>query len=112
HPRPQPAVDAVCDLLDVLDVATTTITFFYSGARDDMPSVSLPRERPGWMVSRIFGEGIDVVDETLDASEVKGADLVAMATSGHHGFLDALRGSTTERVLRDLRCPLLAVPSS
>jgi nucleotide-binding universal stress UspA family protein len=38
------------------------------------------------------------------------ADLVVMATAGHHGFLDALRGSTTERVLRKLTCPLLAVP--
>jgi nucleotide-binding universal stress UspA family protein len=34
-----------------------------------------------------------------------------MATHGHHGFLDALRGSTTERVLHDATCPLLAVPA-
>jgi nucleotide-binding universal stress UspA family protein len=32
-----------------------------------------------------------------------------MTTEGHHGFMDALRGSTTERVLRAARCPLLAV---
>jgi nucleotide-binding universal stress UspA family protein len=33
-----------------------------------------------------------------------------MSTAGHHSFLDALRGSTTERVLRQLSCPLLTVP--
>jgi nucleotide-binding universal stress UspA family protein len=33
-----------------------------------------------------------------------------MATEGHQGFLDALRGSTTERVLRGALCPVLAVP--
>jgi len=26
------------------------------------------------------------------------------------GFLEALKGSTTERALRETRCPLLAVP--
>ena len=36
-------------------------------------------------------------------------DLVVMATAGHHGLMDALRGSTTERVLRAIHCPLLAV---
>lgn len=38
------------------------------------------------------------------------ADLIGMPTAGHHSFLDALRGSTTERVLRQAPCPLLAVP--
>jgi len=38
-------------------------------------------------------------------------DMIGMATAGHHGFLDALRGSTTERVLRRSPCPLLAVPA-
>lgn len=32
-----------------------------------------------------------------------------MATKGHEGFLDALRGTTTERVLRQAECPVLAV---
>ena len=33
------------------------------------------------------------------------------ADRGRNGWFDALRGSTTERVLRCLRCPLLAVPA-
>ena len=39
------------------------------------------------------------------------ANLIMMATAGHQGFLDALRGSTTERVLRHAPCPVLAVPA-
>ncbi len=38
------------------------------------------------------------------------ADLIVMGTQGHQGFLDALRGNTTEQVLRESTCPILAVP--
>ena len=38
------------------------------------------------------------------------ADLIVMATEGHHGFMDALRGSTTEHIVRAANCPVLAVP--
>jgi nucleotide-binding universal stress UspA family protein len=38
-------------------------------------------------------------------------DLIVMATQGHRDFLDALRGSITERVLRGAHCPVLAVPA-
>jgi nucleotide-binding universal stress UspA family protein len=34
-----------------------------------------------------------------------------MATAGHEGILDALRGSVTQQVLRQAPCPLLAVPA-
>jgi nucleotide-binding universal stress UspA family protein len=38
------------------------------------------------------------------------ADLIVMTTEGHTNLLDLLRGSTTERVVRRARCPLLAIP--
>ncbi|MGE3917092.1 MAG: universal stress protein [Hyphomicrobiaceae bacterium] len=50
-----------------------------------------------------------VVETVLDLA--RGADLVAMPTAGHHGFLDALRGSTTERVVAEAPCPVLALPA-
>ena len=50
----------------------------------------------------------DPVSAILAAAEQ--VDLIAMPTKGHHGFLDALRGSTTERVVRHSPCPVLAVP--
>ena len=52
----------------------------------------------------------DVVQAILEAAADWPPDLIGMATAGHHGFLDALRGSTTERVVRQAPCPLLAVP--
>jgi nucleotide-binding universal stress UspA family protein len=38
------------------------------------------------------------------------ADLIGMPTMGHHGFLDALRDNTTEWLLRQAPCPVLAAP--
>jgi nucleotide-binding universal stress UspA family protein len=56
------------------------------------------------------GQG-DVVEAIVKAADDWSADLIGMPTAGHHGFLDAVRGSTTERVLRQAPCPLLAVPA-
>ena len=55
-------------------------------------------------------EGDPVEQIVAAAAEVK-ADLVVMPTAGRAGVLEALRGSTTERVLRHVRCALLAVPA-
>jgi nucleotide-binding universal stress UspA family protein len=52
----------------------------------------------------------DPVNEIVDYATDISADLIAMATAGHHGFLDAMRGSTSERILRRAPCPVLAVP--
>jgi nucleotide-binding universal stress UspA family protein len=53
----------------------------------------------------------DVVGTILKAAEELNADLIAMPTASHHGFLDAMRGSTTERVMRHAPCPVLSVPA-
>jgi nucleotide-binding universal stress UspA family protein len=46
----------------------------------------------------------------LDVAAGMAAELIVMTTQGHRGLADALRGSTTERVIRRARCPVLAVP--
>ena len=51
-----------------------------------------------------------VIDTILSYAGEIGADLIAMPTQGRRGLLDALRGSTTERVLHGSPCPLLASP--
>lgn len=53
----------------------------------------------------------DVTSTILETVNEQQADLIAMPTAGHQGFLDALRGSTMERVLRHAPCPVLAVPA-
>jgi hypothetical protein len=51
-----------------------------------------------------------VVETILSyAKEIK-ADMIAMPTRGRKGLLEALRGSTTQRVLHEAPCPLLASP--
>ena len=50
-------------------------------------------------------------EQILDAASDQRVGLIAMATEGHRGFLDALRGSTTEQVLRRAACPVLAIPT-
>ena len=61
-------------------------------------------------------QSVEVVDGPIEETILRvaqdyHADMIAMPTAGHHGFLDALRGSTTERVLRRAPCPGLAMPA-
>ena len=51
-----------------------------------------------------------VVETIVSVAEEIDANIIVMPTAGHHGLLDALRGSVTERVLREAPCPVLAVP--
>jgi len=51
-----------------------------------------------------------VVEAILKAARDLRVDLIAMPTAGRHGLIDAVRGSTTARVLDDARWPLLTVP--
>lgn len=51
-----------------------------------------------------------VVETILDVAKEIQPDLIVMATAGHNNLFDNLRGSTTERVLRDAPCPVLAIP--
>lgn len=109
-PRPQPAVNAAFALAGALGCAVASFTLVYVGDDEEMPTVCVP-EREGWAWERTVHRG-EVVEQILQAATDCSADLIVMATAGHHGFLDALRGSTTERVLRGARCPLLAVPAA
>jgi nucleotide-binding universal stress UspA family protein len=54
----------------------------------------------------------NVVQTIVDTAIELDVDLVCMPTAGHHGVLDALRGSTTERVIRHAPCPVLALAAS
>ena len=92
----------------LFSAAELRIEFLHVGKEEDMPDVQIP-EHSGWIIERTAWQG-DIVDHIVDASETQESDLIVMATEGHHGFLDALRGSTTEQVLKQAKCPVLAVP--
>ena len=51
-----------------------------------------------------------MVATILQAADEEQADLLAMPTASQHVFLDAVRGSTTERIIRDAPWPVLSVP--
>jgi nucleotide-binding universal stress UspA family protein len=53
-----------------------------------------------------------IVETIVSVAEEIGANIVVMPTAGRHGLFDALRGSVTERVLREAPCPVLAVPAT
>ena len=108
QPRPEPAIEAARRLMLYLPEAGGTATVLHVGDPSDMPQIPLP-EVPGWKWNHLVQAG-DVVDTILETAAKVSADLIAMTTEGRQGFLDALRGSTTQRVLRQARCPMLAIP--
>ena len=80
------------------------------GTDNGMPTLFLPHE-PGWVWEKHLVPG-DPVEVILKRATAWAPDLIVLATEGHRTFLDALRGSTTERVLRGAGCPVLAVPAN
>lgn len=105
-PRPEPAIDAARQLSRLLGSGTNIRLLHIEGDADRPVLRDLP---DGVELSVKKG---DVVDEILGAARDWDADLIAMSTAGHQGFLDALRGSTSERVLRQAPCPVLVVPTA
>lgn len=63
----------------------------------------------GYLAEAVHLEG-DVVSGILAAAAQRGVDVIAMPTARHKGLLGALRGSTTEAVLRQAACAVLALP--
>ena len=107
-PRAQPAVEAAAWLVRNLNCSKGTFTLFHVGTGDSMPAVRCP-EVSGWEWEKELRDG-EVIQRILDASNEIAADLIVMATDGRNGFLDGLRGSHSERVLRQSGMPLLTVP--
>jgi nucleotide-binding universal stress UspA family protein len=108
-PDPQVALDAAVSLLHLLKVTDAEITIIHMSDKEQGPPLILPTDA-GWKVNRFLVDGA-VVDTILEVAKEKRPNLIVMATDGRNGFLDALRGTSTERVVREARCPVLAVPS-
>lgn len=107
-PWPERAVTAAYRLAYALGAGDAMFHLLHVGAASGMPDVA-PDGEAGRQWPQIVRSG-QVVETILEVADEISADMIAMTTDGHHGFLDALRGSTTERVLREAGRPLLAVP--
>jgi nucleotide-binding universal stress UspA family protein len=66
-------------------------------------------ETDGWTWQKELRSG-EVIDGIVQAAKDFEADLIIMATDGRNGFLDGLRGSHSERILRYGVAPLLTIP--
>ena len=107
-PRSEPAVSAAARLVQKLDCPEGTFTLMHVGGSDTMPAVRCP-EVPGWKWEKELRKG-DVIQSIVGSAKDLGADLIVMSTDGRNEFLDSLRGSHSERVLRHGVAPLLTVP--
>jgi nucleotide-binding universal stress UspA family protein len=106
-PNPQAAVNAAVRLARSLELHWVDFILVHVGEAETVPRVRTPA-LPGWTWRCDLRAG-EVGQELLDAVDEHAADLVALSTDGQHGFLDAVRGQITSRLLRDAHCPLLAV---
>lgn len=107
-PKPERAIDAASRLASALEPDPVTLTTLHVGDPEAGPTLGV-EQRDGWTWNHLTRSG-EPVESILALAAEQRADLIVMTTRGRHGFLDALRGSTTEQVLRHARCPLLAVP--
>ena len=108
-PNPQGAIESAGAFLRSIDAQAPRLDVFYVGDTSNMPAVKAPSDTmaPFQLIARPG----DPEDEILKMAKEHRTDLIVMATEGRNGFLDAFRGSTTEQVLRQAPCPVLAVPS-
>jgi len=108
-PRPQPALEAAARLVTMFNLPNGTFTILHVGP----PGSSMPKIRyyevEGWDWESQMRSG-DVIETIADTASEIDADLIVMSTDGRNGFLDALRGSHSERVVRQCAIPLLTIP--
>ena len=109
HPHGQTALRKALLLARGLDCAVGEFRLIHVGDPGTAPRIVL-REDAGWSCETVVRQG-DVVDQILEEEAHWRPDLMVLATQGHMDFLAALRGSTTEQVLRGAHCPVLSVPA-
>ena len=108
-PDGQAAVEEAFFLAEGLGCRSVEFKLLHVGTGQGMPTLFLPHN-PGyrWKELLVNGEPVAAIEREAAMWE---PNLIVFTTEGHRDFLDALRGSTTERVLRAASCPVLAVPA-
>jgi nucleotide-binding universal stress UspA family protein len=111
RPHPAPAYAAATLFAEAFPCADGgEIATLHIGG-DPVPEAELLRAPAPWTVHRWLEDGI-VVDRLVARADAWRPDLIVVVTEGRRNWLDAVRGSTVERLIeRGLRSPLLVVPS-
>lgn len=107
-PRAESAVQFVQNLISSLNLKSGTVTLLHVGPMVTMPFVQHPHIE-GWTWNRVRLEG-DRTETIVHFAKEIGAKLIVMTTDGPDRFLDGLRGTTSERVLRKSQCPVAVIP--
>ena len=92
---------------EIIGDGDVVITLLHVG--EQMPSIPELPEGPGWTWQTTLRHG-EPVESILDAMHDLNANLIVMTTNGRDTLRQALAGSTTERIIRQADCPVLAVP--
>ncbi len=108
-PDPSEVLIRVARAARLLDEPSIEIVVLHVGD-GRFPDINLPGG-DGWRWRKEHRKG-DVLEEILRTAEQEEVNMVAMATDGRDGLLDVFRGTWTERVVRRIQCPLLAVPAT
>ena len=107
-PPALPAVNMAARFAQKMRSPTGTFVLLHIGTNNTMPACRCP-EVPGWTWQKDLRNG-DVINGIVNAAKEHEVDLIVMSTDGRNGFLDGLRGSHSERVLRHGATPLLTIP--
>jgi len=107
-PHPQAAVNTAARMVEKLNAPQGAFIVMHVGTSNTMPACHYP-EIPGWTWDKELRTG-EVIGSIVNAAKEHKAGLIIMATDGRNGFLDGIRGSHSERVLRHGAAPLLTVP--
>lgn len=107
-PRPEPALNAAARFVRKFNSPEGTFTVLHVGESNTMPALRFP-EVAGWTWKKELRTG-DVIEGIVKTAKGIQADLIVMSTDGRNGFLDGLRGSHSERVLRNCAAALLTIP--
>jgi len=100
------AVALAMELADLIGADGAVFHLLHVG--ETRPATDIPAGREA-RFRQVNAKG-PVVEQIIAAADSLDADLIVMPTRGHNGMLDALRGSTTEQVLRRAGRALLAAP--
>ena len=107
-PRPEPALNAAAKLVQKWNCSEGTFVLMHVGNSNTMPALRTP-EVPGWTWEKDLRSG-EVIEGIVNSAKEHKADLILLATDGRNGFLDAFRGSHSERIVRYGVAPLLTIP--
>lgn len=109
-PDPTSAVDLAMRMAVSFGEGKVQIDLMHVGDNVEIfDRLELPdNDHCSWNTHLVEGEVFDGI--VGKAAETRTGAIV-MTTAGHQSLMEALRGSTTEQIIREVDCPVLAVPS-